>query len=114
MTLERSDSAFPTTPNANTNSYNKFAEQISDCELSYPQIRNRSEMYGRSSIQSAERAKASSFDIDLPDFPADENYDTSQGAVSMQLGNKRRRRIDGLLLDDCRERFCALRRHQIN
>ena len=51
----------------------RFAEQISEGELSYPQIRNRSEMYVHSSTQSAERAKASSFDIDLPEYPADGN-----------------------------------------
>ena len=51
----------------------RFAEQISEGELSYPQIRNRSEMYVHSSTQSAERGKASSFNIDLPEYPGDGN-----------------------------------------
>ena len=48
-----------------------FSEQIRDGRLSYGQIRNRAGMYMHSSTQAYERGKASSFRLDLPEYPAD-------------------------------------------
>ena len=50
-----------------------FATQIKEGELSVGQIRSRSEMYLHSSTQAYERGQASSFDIDLPEYPGDGN-----------------------------------------
>ena len=52
---------------------NNFAEQMGAGELSVAQIRSRSEMYVLSSRQSYERGQASSYGIELPEYPADGN-----------------------------------------
>ena len=48
-----------------------FTEQIRGGELSFRQIRNRSEMYMHSGTQAYERGRASSYRLDLPAYPAD-------------------------------------------
>ena len=73
MTSERSDNPFAAHPTPTRILYKGLLNRLREGELSYPQIRNRSEMYVHSSTQSAERAKASSFDIDLPEYPGDGN-----------------------------------------
>ena len=50
-----------------------FADQIKNGELSVGQIRSRSEMYLHSSTQAFERGQASSFGIELPEYPGDGN-----------------------------------------
>ena len=50
-----------------------FANQIKNGELSVGQIRSRSEMYLHSSTQAFERGQASSFGIELPEYPGDGN-----------------------------------------
>ena len=50
-----------------------FSEQIRDGRLSYGQINNRAGMYMHSSTQAYERGKASSYRLDLPEYPADGN-----------------------------------------
>ena len=50
-----------------------FSEQIREGRLSHPQIRTRAGMYMHSSTQAFERGKASSFRLDLPEYPADGN-----------------------------------------
>ncbi|MDE0398875.1 MAG: hypothetical protein OXL96_13855 [Candidatus Poribacteria bacterium] len=49
----------------------KFGEEVRAGDLSAKQITARSEMYIESSKSSHERAKAASFDIELPEYPAD-------------------------------------------
>ncbi|MCY3744476.1 MAG: hypothetical protein OXH00_25960 [Candidatus Poribacteria bacterium] len=51
----------------------KFGEEVRAGNLSASQITARSEMYIESSKSSHERAKAASFDIELPEYPADGN-----------------------------------------
>ena len=53
--------------------FQNFANQIKNGELSVGQIRSRSEMYLHSSTQAFERGQASSFGIDLPEYPGDGN-----------------------------------------
>ena len=50
-----------------------FIEQVRNGELSAAQIRARTEMYIHSATQAYERGQASSYDIDLPEYPADGN-----------------------------------------
>lgn len=50
-----------------------FVEQVRNGELSVAQIRSRTEMYMHSATQAYERAQASSYGIDLPEYPADGN-----------------------------------------
>ena len=50
-----------------------FVEQIRNGELSVAQIRSRTEMYIHSATQAYERGQASSYDVDLPEYPGDGN-----------------------------------------
>ena len=50
-----------------------FIEQVRNGELSVAQIRSRSEMYIRSATHAYERGQASSYDVDLPEYPGDGN-----------------------------------------
>lgn len=50
-----------------------FIEQVRNGELSAAQIRSRTEMYVHSATQAYERGQASSYDIDLPEYPGDGN-----------------------------------------
>ena len=50
-----------------------FVEQVRNGELSVAQIRSRTEMYIHSATQAYERGQASSFGIDLPEYPGDGN-----------------------------------------
>jgi len=51
----------------------KFGEEIRAGNLSASQITARSELYMESSTRAHEQAKAASFDIELPEYPADGN-----------------------------------------
>lgn len=51
----------------------KFGEEVRAGNLSASQIRSRSEMYMETATRSHEQAKAASFDIELPEYPADGN-----------------------------------------
>ena len=50
-----------------------FVEQARNGELSVAQIRSRTEMFIHSATHAYERAQASSYSIDLPEYPADGN-----------------------------------------
>lgn len=49
----------------------KFGEEVRAGNLSASQIKARSELYMESSTRAHEQAKAASFDIELPEYPAD-------------------------------------------
>lgn len=51
----------------------KFGEEVRAGNLSASQITARSELYMESSTRAHEQAKAASFDIELPEYPADGN-----------------------------------------
>ena len=51
----------------------QFGEEIRAGTLSASQIKARSELYMESSTRAHEQAKAASFDIELPEYPADGN-----------------------------------------
>ena len=51
----------------------QFGEEIRAGNLSASQIKARSELYMESSTRAHEQAKAASFDIELPEYPADGN-----------------------------------------
>ena len=51
----------------------KFGEEVRAGKLSASQISARSELYMESSTRAHEQAKAASFDIELPEYPADGN-----------------------------------------
>ena len=51
----------------------KFGEEVRAGNLSASQIKARSELYMESSTRAHEQAKAASFDIELPQYPADGN-----------------------------------------
>ena len=51
----------------------KFGEEVRAGNLSANQITARSELYMESSTRSHEQAKAASYDIELPEYPADGN-----------------------------------------
>ena len=51
----------------------KFGEEVRAGNLSASQITARSELYMEASTRAHEQAKAASFDITLPEYPADGN-----------------------------------------
>ena len=51
----------------------KFGQEVRAGNLSASQITSRSEMYMESATRSHEQAKAASYDIELPEYPADGN-----------------------------------------
>jgi len=51
----------------------QFGEEVRAGRLSASQIKARSELYMESSTRAHEQAKAASFDIELPEYPADGN-----------------------------------------
>ena len=53
----------------------KFGEEVRAGNLSASQITARSELYMEASTRAHEQAKAASFDITLPEYPADGNQD---------------------------------------
>ena len=51
----------------------QFGEEVRAGNLSAKQITARSELYMEASTRACEQAKAASFDIELPEYPADGN-----------------------------------------
>ena len=90
-----------------TDSYKTFQSKSERVGFHIAQIRNRAGMYMHSSTQAYERGKASSFRLDLPEYPADGSSDMPF-KLQVSLGIQTRKRFSGCVLET-RLRFRALR-----